>query len=257
MANQADTTNPRASRKCSVEGCERDLRPPSAKGMCSVHYYRMKKTGTTDRRVISINLCTVPNCSLRVKSNGLCVVHETRRRRGKDLNSAKRVSAGTTQRWLEERALSRGEGCLTWPYARYPNGYGGASLNGVRGLAHRFMCTLAHGAPPEDKPLATHSCGKGHEGCVAPWHLSWGTHKSNAEDRETHGTHPHGEESQTAKLTAAQAVEIFMSLETSPITARRYGVNEKTVYRIRWRKAWTEVTDGLISPRPVRKKRRA
>lgn len=50
------------------------------------------------------------------------------------------------------------------------------------------MCQKAHGDPPSPKHDAAHSCGRGHEGCVNPNHLSWKTKKQNQADRITHGT---------------------------------------------------------------------
>jgi hypothetical protein len=54
--------------------------------------------------------------------------------------------------------------------------------------AHRLMCQLAHGDPPTPDHIAAHSCGRGHEGCVNPNHLSWKTYSENELDKRVHGT---------------------------------------------------------------------
>lgn len=79
--------------------------------------------------------------------------------------------------------------CLTWPlFIDRVNGHGTVSYCGKLYKAHRYMCELAHGAPPTPDHEAAHSCGKGHEGCIHPKHLSWATHSENQLDRRKHGT---------------------------------------------------------------------
>jgi hypothetical protein len=93
----------------------------------------------------------------------------------------------TNAEWLAEQVGYAGDDCLQWPFGR-SSGYGMVKYEGEITYAHRVMCRLAHGEPPTPKHEAAHSCGKGHEGCINPNHLSWKTHAENQRDRIAHGT---------------------------------------------------------------------
>jgi DNA-binding transcriptional regulator YiaG len=71
--------------------------------------------------------------------------------------------------------------------------------------------------------------------------LCWGTPKENASDRERHGTHPRGESSPVAKLTAAD-VEAIRRLKAEGVSlgelSRRYGVSHIHVRRIVRGESW-------------------
>jgi hypothetical protein len=111
------------------------------------------------------------------------------------------------QKWLDDHAGYEGDDCLIWPFSG-PRGYGHFKCNGKRSYAHRYMCTLIHGDPPSDKHQASHSCGRGHEGCVHPLHLSWKTQSENQLDRRIHGTTKRNGNGWAGKVTMAQAEEI-------------------------------------------------
>jgi hypothetical protein len=84
----------RPARVCTVEGCDRRH---SSRGLCVVHYYRMKRTGTTDarfavdmtqRRPRSIDAtCERDECDRPHKAKGLCSVHYARSIRGLPLDA--------------------------------------------------------------------------------------------------------------------------------------------------------------------------
>lgn len=61
---------------CSIETCDR---PIYAKGLCSMHYQRMWKYGTTElSRPAVRRSCTVEGCDRPYLANGLCKMHYTR-----------------------------------------------------------------------------------------------------------------------------------------------------------------------------------
>ena len=97
---------------------------------------------------------------------------------------------GKSVRWIREHVAYSGDDCLMWPFGRC-NGYGTLGHEGSHHYAHRMMCELAHGPAP-DGCHASHSCGRGHEGCVNPKHLSWKTVSENQRDRRVHGTKGNG-----------------------------------------------------------------
>lgn len=96
---------------------------------------------------------------------------------------------GRAFRWIQEHINYNGNDCLWWPMSCDSHGYGQLIYDSKRYKAHRFMCTLVHGEPPDSAPVARHSCGNGHLGCVNPRHLSWATNSDNQKDRRKHGKH--------------------------------------------------------------------
>lgn len=95
---------------------------------------------------------------------------------------------GEPERYLNETVMSfsEREECLSWPFARNANGYGKIRLGSRMLTVSRLVCERAYGDPPTPDHEAAHSCGKGHEGCVNPFHLRWATAKENAADRIVH-----------------------------------------------------------------------
>src|SRR5258708_1433259 len=71
--------------------------------------------------------------------------------------------------------------CLIWPFARKGGGYAQIGSDGI--LLHRLMCEYRNGPAPTSEHYATHSCGRGHEGCINPNHLRWRTPAQNQLER--------------------------------------------------------------------------
>ena len=77
-----------ATRLCSVDGCERTF---SCKGMCEMHYSRMRRTGTTEpREKYPVGaICSVGGCTRPRKGREWCAAHWLRwRKYGDPLGSA-------------------------------------------------------------------------------------------------------------------------------------------------------------------------
>lgn len=75
---------------CKVDDCDRELVGSIGRGMCSKHYQRWRKNGTTDalveqwwheERGVNPSRCTITGCGKPQKSGGLCSMHDTRARR--------------------------------------------------------------------------------------------------------------------------------------------------------------------------------
>lgn len=63
------------SKKCTVENCERLAR---AKGLCNMHYFRLRAHGSTDTppaRVTAKKKCSEVGCENHARCKGFCGKH--------------------------------------------------------------------------------------------------------------------------------------------------------------------------------------
>lgn len=88
------------------------------------------------------------------------------------------------------------------------------------------MCELRNGPPPTPGHQATHSCGRGADGCVNPNHLRWKTNAENQLERYQHSGPVRG-----TKLTLAQVAEIraLKGKQKTREIANLYGTSETNV----------------------------
>ena len=127
---------------------------------------------------------------------------------------------GETGEWCRTVAIHHvGDECLIWPFSRSAKGYGSTRVNGESVGAHRYVCELVNGPVPVDGMVAAHSCGKGHHGCVSPFHLRWATHHENCADKITHGTALDGELLPQSKLTI-EKVKLAKSMRSEGLFYR-------------------------------------
>lgn len=185
--------------------------------------------------------CTVPDCSKPQIARGLCTAHYQRWKAHGEVYAGRPVQdIGGAARWLADHVGHQGDECLTWPYIRDARGYGQAPFEGRQTSVQFAMCSLAHGPRPSPEHQAAHSCGKGHEACANPRHLSWKTQTENMADQIEHGTRAHGERHGRHKLTAAQVEEIrrIGRSERQIDIAARFGVRRETVGKILRGEKW-------------------
>lgn len=178
-----------------------------------------------------------------------------------DLLSCFQVDAAPSKRWLEQHLdHADREFCLIWPLSRAQNGYPTAGKNNAI-RPHRIMCEYRNGPAPSPGHQAAHSCGKGHLGCVNPWHLNWKTPAENQRERyQQHGLMP------SRKLTPEQVDEIraLKGRERTVDTAARFQVSEANIRQIqsgktwkldkKWRRSFTSEEVHLIRTTPWREK---
>lgn len=146
---------------------------------------------------------------------------------------------GKAQKWFEEHKDFNGVDCLIWPFSRDKQGRALLSISGTTKKTSRIMCEYRHGPPPTHKHHATHSCGKGHLGCVNGSHLRWATHKENMADMIIHGTQSRGERHGAAKLTEADVLAIrSMTGVLRKEIAAIFGVSRTNINAIMRRKSW-------------------
>jgi hypothetical protein len=144
---------------------------------------------------------------------------------------------GAGIRFLREHVGCQSDECLTWPL-KGANGYGVFGYLGQNLYAHRYMCELAHGAPPSPDHEAAHSCGNGHRFCVNPRHLSWKTKSENQADRARHGTKATGPRGKITQAIADEIRRLAGQMRQRDI-AERFGVSRANVSLIVAGKAWT------------------
>lgn len=186
-------------------------------------------------------ICPVDGCGKNAHTRGYCSAHYRRWLRHGDPNSG-HASPGAGLRWLESHLAHDGEDCLIWPFGRLANGYAFVRRqnSGSVTTAARLKCEKVHGLAPSELHDAAHSCGKGHEACVHPQHLSWKTPTENHADKYVHGTMVRGEAVKHAKLTEDNVREIRTLAGTASqrVIGKKFGVSAGTIRRVILRLDW-------------------
>lgn len=148
---------------------------------------------------------------------------------------------GEPLRWLREVAAKHeGPACLTWPFAKFGNGYAEVRWMGRDTSAGYALCEMLHG--PAEGREAAHSCGKGHEACVSGAHLGWKTRSENHKDKVAHGTHARGTRNPVNKLAPTEVLEIRDAAGPQHAIAARFGVCQMTVSKIKRKVMWGWLT---------------
>jgi len=186
-------------------------------------------------------ICGVEGCGKPAKVRSQCSTHYNKWLLSPEGLAAKGVANGTLPEWLRNHVGWVGDECLIWPFARMPKGYPCVlRLDGIKTYAHRHMCRLRHGPPPQNGMDAAHSCGRGHDGCVNPNHLRWATRKSNMDDSVRLGTLSRGSSRYNSILSEQDVRTIrnlLGSLQQKEIAAQ-LGVRPQCVQAVAARKTW-------------------
>lgn len=188
--------------------------------------------------------CSIAGCENFVRARKLCGKHYMRWwTHGDPLTIIFEQSvAGAPRDFLYSLPLT-GDGCVPWPFSTNNKGYAQISTgDGKKRLASRVSCERKNGPPPDRKHQAAHECGKGHLGCVAPWHLAWKLPVDNMDDQIRHGTRSRGEHHH-AKLTEREVLEIRSSagVVSQATLAITFGISQSAVSKIMRRKIWAHV----------------
>ncbi len=136
-------------------------------------------------------------------------------------------------------------GCWIWTGRTIKGGYGRPSVHGRLVLLHRLTWELAYGSIPT---------GEGYHGtcvlhvvcdnppCCNPEHMALGTNQDNMDDRNRKGRQARGESMNTAKLTAADVLEIRRQYAAGGISqkqlAQQHSVHSANISRIVNRETW-------------------
>lgn len=185
-------------------------------------------------------LCSVEGCERPVKAHALCQTHYMRLRRHGDINMG-RTPPGTREDFYQTVVLGwDADDCLLWPFSLNSAGYAVMRLDGRQVYVHRRLCEEAHGAPPTPTHETAHSCGNGHNGCVAKAHLRWASSAENHLDMVYHGRSTRGRKNSQCKLSegAVRRIRHLQSTLTQEEIARLEGISQSTVSLILSRKLW-------------------
>lgn len=141
-------------------------------------------------------------------------------------------------------------GCWIWVERVNPDGYGQYHSDTTQSrMAHRFSYERVHGRVPEGLCVC-HRCDV--PCCVNPAHLFVGTHADNRRDSVLKNRNVKGERQGHSKLTAEQAREIITAPKQPglwAILARKYGVRESTINKIRSKNGnWRHLRDEIQTP---------
>lgn len=208
------------------------------------------RIASTQTKKVKYRKCSIEECDgnshwTAYGASGFCNAHYKRNKRHGDPRAGG-VSPGTIASWIEDLLAENPSHCVLWPFSIGRNGYGTYAADGIYG-AHRYICTKANGEPPHPSYQAAHDCGNGVSGCVTPKHLAWKTVAQNANDKIAHGTMLQGESHPNSKLTADQAMAIFLSVGKLKDIAAKFQVNESTVSEIRNKKSWRHLHEGAAA----------
>lgn len=148
--------------------------------------------------------------------------------------------------WLRERVeVDPQTGCWVWQGTCNHKGYGRfnySTNDGVRtGSAHRLALELKLGRPIQPGLHTLHECDN--PPCCNGDHLREGTVSDNQRDAFDKGRQvpARGERNGHAKLTREAVAEILAELERGTyqrVLARRYGVDQAQISRLKNGKAW-------------------
>lgn len=189
------------------------------------------------------SLCSVADCERPHRRNGLCDMHDQRKKRTGTTDDPVRLTP--EDRFWSKVVRRNPNECWLWGAAVNEHGYGVFNPDGRHSgptvKAHRFSLALA-GIDVGDL-LVRHSCDN--PPCVNPAHLSVGTNADNSADMVSRDRHARGSRSGTSKLTESQVVGIRRRAAAGELhraLAVDYGVSRTTITQIVNGKTWRHIS---------------
>lgn len=131
--------------------------------------------------------------------------------------------------------------CVETTWSRNEKGYGRASRDGRRILAHRYAWEQAHGPVPVGL-FVLHACDN--PPCVNVEHLFLGTYADNNADRDAKGRTQRGHRHVHARLTEPDVVDIrrrHAAGETYTTIGHDYGMDHSGIRRAVIGENWRHV----------------
>jgi len=194
-------------------------------------------------------ICHVEGCEKKVLARKLCSMHYWRLTTKGSTDPTERMLPIEDRFWAKVNKLEDNE-CWEWK-GQIVGGYG--RFNSPVGcLAHRYSWALHNGGFKdyetwEYKRVIMHSCDN--PKCVNPRHLSLGTPRLNARDRDKKGRHVfiprNGEDNPNAQITGELAKRIYQSKGSHRDVSEHFNVSTHIVSSIRNDRTWVSLTKGL------------
>lgn len=188
-----------------------------------------------------VRICIVGGCGNRHEARGYCRQHY---RRHKLYGSPNISKNGKPLAFIKQTLNMNTDECIEWKYCMYPYGYGQVSTSkGKHEAAHRVALKLKIGNPPDNKPLALHSCHN--PKCINWKHLRWGDSSDNMKDMVLAGRSNRGTDVNTAKLNESTVIEIFNASGTCTELGKKFNISRAVINKIKNKKSWKHVTVDL------------
>lgn len=181
--------------------------------------------------------CSVAGCTSRHDGYGFCKRHLRRHKLGLPLDDELYRLDTAIKRFMKFVEIQP-DGCWKWLGSFVADTeYGQFWYEGTNQRANRVSMKL-FGEDPGDL-CSLHKCDR--PWCVNPDHLFAGTPKENSEDMVSKGRENRGEARPQSKLTEDAVREIRASTDTGLSLAKKYGVDDAVIGRIRRGTAWKHV----------------
>lgn len=226
---------------CKVEDCGEKHQ---AKGLCNMHYKRLKEHGSLSKIERPIKVCQVDGCNSKYRSKGLCGKHYQRKFHNGDPLITKTPNRNKSRKWIiENNSIPVTEsGCWLWEKATN-RGYGVTYHEGKKQQAHRLSYKEYLGEIPEGMCVC-HKCDV--PGCVNPSHLFVGSHKDNAHDKISKGRSntAKGERTGSSKLSKEDVIDVRFKIKEGHnlmALALLYNVHQASISGIKRRITWKHV----------------
>lgn len=169
-------------------------------------------------------------CRAQAFSRNLCKLCYAKERR---LGRLDRHALILTPVSIETR-IKKTPTCWLWTGDRTEFGYGvvtsGRGARRKRTQAHRYVYKLLVGPIPSGK-IIMHTCDN--PPCVNPAHLRVGTIADNQADMQAKKRSPRGLKHWNGRLSDSDVQAIRASKEPQSVLAKRYGVDQSHISRIR------------------------
>lgn len=190
--------------------------------------------------------CSADGCERDAKTKGYCQKHYLRFLKYDDANYTKRCPPDTPikDRLIRNRDVDE-NGCWIWTGYIEDGGYGVMHVKDVLRRTHIWSYETFVGEIPEGL-VVCHKCDV--KTCFNPDHLFLGTLQDNVADMVKKGRTAKGENHSKAKLKNDQVIEIYKTQFTgltNTKAAEMYGVTQSVISKIRNKKIWTHILQGV------------